>query len=40
MATQKELLATLALIETAVKDGELDAAMQAASGRVREGFAY
>ena len=30
---------TLDLIKTAVQDGELDAAMEAASGRVRAGFA-
>jgi len=35
----KELLPTLDLIKTAVQDGELDAAMETASGRVRAGFA-
>ena len=39
IASQKELLPTLDLIKTAVQDGELDAAMEAASGRVRAGFA-
>jgi hypothetical protein len=39
IASQKELLPTLDLIKTAVQDGELDAAMETASGRVRAGFA-
>ncbi len=38
MASHKELLPTLDLIKTAVQDGELDAAMDTASGRVRAGF--
>ena len=38
IASQKELLPTLDLIKTAVQDGELDAAMDTASGRVRAGF--
>jgi len=37
--SHKELLPTLDLIKTAVQDGELDAAMETASGRVRAGFA-
>ena len=39
MGSHKELLPTLDLIKTAVQDGELDAAMDTASGRVRAGFA-
>jgi hypothetical protein len=39
IASQKELLPTLDLIKTAILDGELDAAMETASGRVRAGFA-
>ena len=39
IASQKELLPTLDLIKTAVQVGELDAAMETASGRVRAGFA-
>ena len=39
LASHKELLPTLDLIKTAVQDGELDAAMETASGRVRAGFA-
>ena len=39
IASHKELLPTLDLIKTAVQDGELDAAMETASGRVRAGFA-
>ena len=39
VASQKELLPTMDLIKTAILDGELDAAMETASGRVRAGFA-
>ena len=39
IASQKELLPTMDLIKIAILDGELDAAMEAASGRVRAGFA-
>jgi len=39
IASQKELLPTMDLIKTAILDGELDAAMETASGRVRAGFA-
>jgi len=38
MGSHKELLPTLELIKKAVQDGELDAAMDTASGRVRAGF--
>jgi hypothetical protein len=39
IASHKELLPTMDLIKTAILDGELDAAMETASGRVRAGFA-
>ena len=38
LASEKELVSTLELIKTAVIDGELDAAIDAASNKLRSGF--
>lgn len=38
IANADELISTLALIKTAVVDGELDAQIEAASGQLRAGF--
>lgn len=38
IASSNELVATLELIKSAVEAGELDAAMEAASGSLRKGF--
>lgn len=38
VGTEKELIPTLELVKSAVLSGELDAAIEAAAGKLREGF--